>query len=74
MKRKIVIGLFVLAGAVMPVIGRAQSLGQLIEQLALDYEKLAQLKGMLSDMYTGYKKVYAGYEEVRGVADRKSVV
>jgi hypothetical protein len=53
----------------VPLGGQAQSLGQLIEQLALDYEKLAQLKGMLSDMYTGYKKVYAGYEEVRGVAE-----
>jgi hypothetical protein len=68
MKVRLFIG-WVMVFFVLPAVGRGQSLGQLIQQLALDYEKLAQYKKMLSDMYTGYQKVHAGYEEVRLVAE-----
>ena len=52
----------------LPPAAKAQSLAQLVEQLTLDYEKLAQLKQMLANMYTGYKKVYNDYEQVRSIA------
>lgn len=68
MKIKVCIALAVLC-FVLPVAGRPQSLAQLIQQLTLDYEKLAQMKGMLSDMYNGYNKVRAGYETFRGIAE-----
>jgi hypothetical protein len=68
MKLKIYLAAVVLCLA-LPVLGRGQSLPQLIQQLTLDYEKLAQMKGMLSDMYTGYQKVHTGYEAVRGIAE-----
>ena len=54
--------------ATAPQNAKAQSVVQLTEQLGLDYQKLAQLKQMLNDMYTGYKKVYSDYEQVRTIA------
>jgi len=69
MKTKIIGCLAIIAlTTAAPQAAKAQSLAQLIEQLELDYQKLAQLKQMLADMYTGYKKVYTGYEQVRAVA------
>ena len=38
-------------------------------QLILDIEKLTQLKGILSDMKTGYDIINGGYNEVKSIAD-----
>ena len=38
-------------------------------QLILDIEKLTQLKGILSDMKTGYTIIDGGYNEVRQIAN-----
>jgi hypothetical protein len=39
-----------------------------LEQLALDIEKLAQFKSILSDMKKGYQILTTGYNTVRGLA------
>jgi hypothetical protein len=46
----------------------AQSLADDISQLVMDYEKLAQEKKILSDMYEGYRIVSAGYSQIRSIA------
>lgn len=68
MKTKIILSLTIALLLGLPQAPKGQSLAQLVEQLDLDYQKLAQLKQMLSDMYTGYKKVRNGYERVRSIA------
>ncbi|WP_133992243.1 TerB family tellurite resistance protein [Dinghuibacter silviterrae] len=40
-----------------------------IEQLALDIEKLAQLKGILSDMKAGYAIIHGGYSTIKGLSE-----
>ena len=40
-----------------------------LTQLILDIEKLTQLKGILSDMKTGYTIIDGGYNEVKSIAD-----
>ncbi|MES2376056.1 MAG: TerB family tellurite resistance protein [Bacteroidota bacterium] len=51
-----------------PLTGRAQSVADCIQQLALDYEKLAGLKSILSKMYTGYQVLNKGYGAVKDVS------
>lgn len=46
----------------------AQSVADCIEQLVLDYQKLASLKNILGQMYTGYEVLTKGYNAVKGVA------
>jgi len=46
---------------------RAQSVAQLLEQLALDMQKLSQLKGILQDMYKGYAILDKGYSGIRDI-------
>lgn len=57
-----------LASAALPEIAAAQSIAQDLEQLSLDYQKLAGLKSILSQMYKGYQIVSTGYNSVKGVA------
>lgn len=38
-------------------------------QLALDIEKLAQMKSILTEMYTGYKILTTGYNAVKSLAE-----
>ncbi len=64
MKKLLIIGLIALA----PLCSRAQSIAQCLEQLSLDYQKLAGLKSILSQMYTGYQVISKGYGAVKGVA------
>jgi hypothetical protein len=52
----------------VPAVAGAQSLAQDIEQLTLDYEKLSQLKKILSDMYTAYQIVSKGYDDIKNIA------
>lgn len=56
------------ASAALPEIAAAQSIAQDLEQLSLDYQKLAGLKSILSQMYKGYQIVSTGYNSVKGVA------
>ena len=55
---------------VLPRESKAQSVADCIEQLVLDYEKLASLKNILSQMYQGYEVLSKGYGAVKGVAQR----
>ena len=57
--------LFTLAA---PLAGRAQSVADCIQQLALDYQKLASLKSILSRTYTGYQVLSKGYNAVKDVS------
>lgn len=47
----------------------AQSIDDLLKQLSLDYQKLAGLKSILSQMYTGYEVLNKGYREVQDVSE-----
>jgi hypothetical protein len=47
---------------------RAHAQAAQLEQLALDIEKLAQFKSILSDMKQGYQILTAGYNTVRSLA------
>src|ERR1700744_781946 len=40
-----------------------------LTQLILDIEKLTQLKGILTDMKTGYTIIDGGYNQVKSIAD-----
>jgi hypothetical protein len=66
MKWGLMIGLLLLlfAGG-----GRAQSIVQASEQLALDVEKLSELKGILKDMYTAYEIIDKGYSYVKYIVE-----
>jgi len=63
------LALFLLAGCL--VIGWCQPVHaqvQEAEQLALDIEKLAQMKSILTEMYDGYKILTSGYNTVKSLA------
>lgn len=47
--------------------GSSQTVVQLGEQLALDYEKLSELKGILQDMYKAYNDIDKGLTDVKSV-------
>jgi hypothetical protein len=69
MKRMIRVGLVLLTGlCFIPGRGKAQSVAQCLEQLALDYEKLAGMKSILQQMYQGYEVLSKGYNAVRDVS------
>ncbi|PWK72932.1 hypothetical protein LX99_04262 [Mucilaginibacter oryzae] len=51
-----------------PLSSRAQSVADVIQQLVLDYRKLASLKNILGQMYTGYTVLSKGYGAVKAVA------
>ncbi len=48
--------------------GSAHAQIDALEQLTLDLQKLKELKGILSDMYTYYSIIQQDYEEVKGIA------
>jgi hypothetical protein len=52
-----------------PAVVKCQSLADVIQQLSFDYQKLAQEKKILSDMYTAYKVIDKGYANVRSIAE-----
>jgi hypothetical protein len=62
----IVLSLGLAAG--VPLSSQAQSVADVIRQLVLDYQKLASLKSILGQMYTGYSVLSKGYGTVRDVA------
>jgi len=51
-----------------PIVSRAQSTGDLIEQLVLDFQKLQDMKAILQDMYTSYKILDQGYTRIKKIA------
>lgn len=51
-----------------PLTSKAQSVADCIQQLVLDYQKLASLKNILGQMYTGYEVLTKGYTAVKDVA------
>ena len=54
---------------VMPTSGLwAQSVGDDIQQLLLDVEKLSQLKQILTQLYQEYTMLQRGYEEIKGLS------
>jgi len=62
MKKIILIFVFALGFA------QAKAQSSDMVQLILDIEKLTQLKGILSDMKTGYTMIDGGYNEVKSIA------
>ena len=63
------IGLVLLTGlCFIPGKGGAQSVAQCLEQLTLDYEKLAGMKSVLQQMCQGYKVLNNGYNAVKDVS------
>lgn len=48
---------------------RAQTVIQLTEQLALDYQKLSELKSILQDMYDAYKVMDKGLSDVKEIVN-----
>jgi hypothetical protein len=67
-KSMIILTICLLTAFVFPTIGKAQSIAQDLEQLSLDYQKLAGLKSILKQMYTGYEVLSKGYSAVKDVA------
>jgi len=52
----------------IPIQSKAQSIAQDLQQLSLDYQKLAGLKSILKQMYTGYEVLSKGYSAVKEVS------
>ncbi|HWK02423.1 MAG TPA: hypothetical protein VNS58_02250 [Puia sp.] len=67
MLKKCVVALIVLALSAGNA--RSQTIGQLLEQLSLDVQKLSELKTILNDMYTDYAIVNKGYTDIRNIAE-----
>lgn len=68
MKRIKCIGILLLMLVLACRQSQAQSIAQDLEQLELDYQKLAGLKSILKQMYTGYEVLDKGYGAVKGVS------
>jgi hypothetical protein len=56
------IGLFLVIGN-----SNAQSIAQLVAQLALDVQKLGQMKDILQDMYQAYTILDKGYTDIQNI-------
>lgn len=67
MKRLIHILPVLMLSLILPLSIRAQK--QELQQLALDIEKLSELKSMLSDMQSAYRTLARGYEQVKSVTE-----
>ena len=52
----------------LPAWVRAQSVADDIQQLLLDVQKLAQMKQILSAMYSEYTMLQQGYEQIKGLS------
>jgi DNA repair ATPase RecN len=66
MMKKIILFISLVTGIlILPKTAQAQT--QELEQLALDIQKLSQLKHILQDMYNGYKILSAGYNTVNNI-------
>lgn len=61
-----IVVLAMLVMAIRPTVAAAQAAA--IEQLVLDYQKLSEMKSILSDMQKGYQIISQGYETVKNIA------
>lgn len=69
MKKQIkILAITMITSIGLPLTSQAQSIADCIEQLALDYQKLAGLKSVLTQMYTGYEVLSKGYNSVKSVS------
>jgi hypothetical protein len=68
MVRGLLLGLGVGICLWLPGAARAQSLADDITQLTMDYEKLSQMKKILTDMYTAYTVLSKGYDDIKNIA------
>jgi len=66
MKKWTIIGTLLLLSVVGMQHARAQA--QELEELALDIEKLSELKSILKEMYDGYKILTTGYNTIKDIA------
>lgn len=66
--KKLAIGLCLCLGLLAFGILPAKAQSDDLTQLILDIEKLTQLKGILTDMKTGYTIIEGGYNEVKQIA------
>ncbi|RKR80683.1 hypothetical protein BDD43_0815 [Mucilaginibacter gracilis] len=57
-----------LAGLMNATDSKAQTIADAIQQLALDYQKLAGLKSTLQEMYKGYDMISKGYNSVKNIS------
>jgi hypothetical protein len=60
--------LMLISVCIIPGKSQAQSVADCIEQLVLDYQKLAGLKSILQQMYQGYEVLTKGYNAVKDVS------
>ena len=66
--KKVLVALFpMLLAVITPCHVSAQA--EELEQLALDIEKLAAMKSILKEMYTGYKILTDGYNTIKSIAE-----
>ncbi|TWR26826.1 TerB family tellurite resistance protein [Mucilaginibacter achroorhodeus] len=69
MKKQLkILGMALAFCILLPLAGRAQSVSDCIEQLILDYQKLAGMKSVLSEMYNGYSVLRQGYGVVNNAS------
>ena len=66
MKKVLMLGVFTMVMVFRPGYLFAQA--EAIAQLALDYQKLAEMKTILTDMEKGYQIISQGYETVKNIA------
>ena len=64
--RTLIISLLLTICFAIPATSNAQS--EEAEQLLLNVEKLAQLKGILKNMYEGYRVVSKGYTTIKDIS------
>src|SRR5688572_8025424 len=64
--KTVIIALLLVLGLAKPAEVRAQS--EEAQQLLLNWEKLAQLKSILKNMYEGYKVVSKGYTTIKDIS------
>jgi hypothetical protein len=63
-----IVGIILAVVLMFPGQSNAQSIADDLEQLSLDYKKLAGLKSILKQMYTGYEVLTKGYKAVKEVS------
>jgi len=68
-KLKIILPLAVVLSVMRPLASQAQSVAQCLEQLALDYQKLSNLKQILGQLYTSHNILAKGYQAVKGASE-----
>jgi hypothetical protein len=68
--KKTIMAIYITVAVVMacPTLTRAQSIADVIQELILDYQKLAGMKSTLNQMYNGYGMLANGYNAVKGVS------